>query len=82
MAGAYLDDGTLEDRIDAIRELHDDGRFLYVIKILDAGRLRDKAEEAIRYALQFHTFVDAWNIGMYDVGDVLRNLKLLDEVLP
>jgi len=82
MAGAYIDDGTLEDRIDAIRDLHDDGRFLYVIKILDAGRLRDRAEEAIRYALQFHTFIDAWNIGMYDVGDVRRNLELLDDVLP
>ncbi len=50
MTGAYIDDGTLDNRIDAIRDLHDDGRFLYVIKILDAGRLRDRAEEAIRYA--------------------------------
>jgi len=82
MAGTLLDDGTQEDRIEAIRRLHDAGRFIYIIKILDAGRLRAKAEEAIRYALQFHEHVDAWNIGMYDLSDVRRNLKLFGEVLP
>lgn len=82
ITGAYIDDGTPEDRIAAIRDLHDDGRFVYVIKILDAGRLRGRAEEAIRYALRFYAFIDAWNIGMYDAGDVRRNLELLDAVLP
>jgi aryl-alcohol dehydrogenase-like predicted oxidoreductase len=82
MAGAYMDDGTLEDRIEVIRDLHDAGRFVYAIKILDAGRLRAQAEEAIRYALQFHTFIDAWNIGMYDLRDVSKNLKLFGDVLP
>jgi aryl-alcohol dehydrogenase-like predicted oxidoreductase len=82
MAGAYVDDGTQEDRIDAIRRLHDAGKFVYVIKILHAGRLRAQAEEAIRYALQFHGFIDAWNIGMYDLRDVRKNLELFGEVLP
>jgi aryl-alcohol dehydrogenase-like predicted oxidoreductase len=81
MAGAYLDDGTQQDRLDALRALHDDGRFVYVIKILNAGRLRDRAESAIRYALGFHEFVDAWNIGMYDARDVERNLRLLRDAL-
>ena len=82
MAGAYVDDGTQEDRIDAIRDLHDAGKFVYVIKVLHAGRLRAQAEEAIRYALQFHEYIDAWNIGMYDLRDVRSNLKLFGEVLP
>lgn len=81
VAGAYLDDGTQQDRLDALRALHDDGRFVYVIKILNAGRLKDRADEAIRYAFRFHEFLDAWNIGMYDAGDVRRNLKLLQEAL-
>jgi aryl-alcohol dehydrogenase-like predicted oxidoreductase len=81
VAGDYVDDGTQQDRLDAIRALHDDGRFVYVIKILSAGRLRGEAESAIRYALQFHEFIDAWNIGMYDATDVRRNLKLLREAL-
>ena len=81
IAGVYVDDGTQQDRLEALRALHDDGRFVYVIKILNAGRLRDQAESAIKYALQFHEFVDAWNIGMYDASDVRRNLKLLHEAL-
>jgi hypothetical protein len=81
MAEAYMDDGTQEDRIDAIRDLHDDGKFVYVIKILHAGRLRDQAEEAIRYALKFHGFIDAWNIGMYDGEDVRKNLIIFERVL-
>lgn len=81
VAGAYVEDGAQEDRVDAIRELHDAGKFVYVIKILQAGSLRDRAEEAIRYALQFHEFIDAWNIGMYDAHDVERNLRLLREAL-
>jgi aryl-alcohol dehydrogenase-like predicted oxidoreductase len=82
IAGAYVDDGTQEDRIEVIRDLHDAGKFVYVIKLLDAGRLRGQAEEAIRYALQFHGFIDAWNIGMYDTGDVRKKLKLFGEALP
>jgi len=81
MAGTYMDDGTQEDRIDAIRCLRDAGKFVYVIKILHAGRLRAQAEEAIRYALQFHEFIDAWNIGMYDANDVQRNIALIRDVL-
>ncbi|OGD47840.1 hypothetical protein A3K69_05870 [Candidatus Bathyarchaeota archaeon RBG_16_57_9] len=81
VAGAYLDDGTQQDRLDALRALHEDGRFVYVIKILNAGRLRDRADEAIRYAFRFHEFIDAWNIGMYDAADVRSNLRLLNEML-
>ena len=76
-----MDDGTQEDRIEAIRSLHDAGKFVYVIKILQAGRLRARAEEAVKYALQFNGFIDAWNIGMYNAHDVERNLRLLREAL-
>jgi hypothetical protein len=54
----------------------------YVIKILHAGRLRDSATDAIRWAYQFHDFVDAWNIGMYDMNDVYSNIAMMEEVLP
>lgn len=64
MRGGFLDDGSLEDRLEVIRALKHAGKGVYVIKLLDAGKLRDDAEAAIRYALQFHDFIDAWNIGM------------------
>jgi len=34
------------------------------------------------WALRHHEFIDAWNIGMYDTGEVARNLELLGEALP
>ena len=82
MAGAVIEDGTLTEHIDAIRAVKEDGRGVYVIKLLHAGRLRDSAEDAIRWAYQFHDIVDAWNIGMYDMNDVYSNIAMMEEVLP
>jgi len=78
---ANIVDGSLEEHIEAIKNLKEAGKGVYVIKILNAGRLRDEADSAIRFALQFHDFIDAWNIGMYDVEDIERNVRLFREVL-
>jgi aryl-alcohol dehydrogenase-like predicted oxidoreductase len=79
--GTYVDDGTQQMRLDALKALHDAGKGVYVIKILAAGRYRGDAEACIRYALGFHDFIDAWNIGMYDVADVKRNIALFADAL-
>ena len=77
----YLDDGTQQMRLDALKALHDIGMGVYVIKLLAAGRYRDDAEACIRYALGFNDFIDVWNIGMYDIADVKRNITLFIEAL-
>ena len=82
LTGMFVEGGSLGEHLDAIRAVHDAGKGVYVIKLLQAGRLRDRADEAIMWALQHHDFIDAWNIGMYDTGDVARNLELLGEALP
>jgi predicted aldo/keto reductase-like oxidoreductase len=82
MVGAVIDDGTLSEHIDAIRAIKEDGRGVYIIKILNAGRLRDSAEDAVRWAYQFHEIVDAWNIGMYDMNDVYSNIAIMEEIVP
>ena len=82
MAGAVIEDGTLEEHLEAIRALKEDGRGVYVIKVLNAGRLRNSAADAVRWAYQFHEIVDAWNIGMYDMNDVWSNLDMMEECLP
>ena len=79
--GVLVEDGTPEEHISALRSLKEAGKGVYVIKLLNAGRLRDEADSAIRFALRFHEFIDAWNIGMYDLGDVKRNLELFGEIL-
>jgi len=80
-AAALIEDGSLDEHVGAIRALKEAGKGVYAIKLLYGGRLRDDAESAMRYALRFHGFIDAWNIGMYDAGDVERNLRLFGEVL-
>ena len=79
--GTVIVDGTLEEHLQAIRDLHDAGKGTYVIKVLNAGRYRDEAEACIRYALGYADYIDAWNIGMYDIADVKRNIRLLAEVI-
>jgi aryl-alcohol dehydrogenase-like predicted oxidoreductase len=79
--GTVMDDGTLQDRIDAIRNLKDRGKGVYVIKLLNAGRLRDRGDEAIIWNLQFKDFIDAWNIGMYSVEEVKHNIDLFKKYL-
>jgi aryl-alcohol dehydrogenase-like predicted oxidoreductase len=79
--GAVMDDGTLEERINAIKTLKDEGKGIYVIKLLNAGRLRDIGDEAIEWCLQFKDFIDAWNIGMYDISDVKHNIWLFKKHL-
>jgi aryl-alcohol dehydrogenase-like predicted oxidoreductase len=79
--GHFIDEGNIQKHLDVLQKLKDEGKGVYVIKLLSAGKLRDKAESAIRYALQFHEFIDAWNIGMYGVEDVKANIKLFKEVL-
>jgi aryl-alcohol dehydrogenase-like predicted oxidoreductase len=79
--GAYVDDSTLDERIEAIRKLKENGRGVYVIKLLNAGRLRERGDEAIEWCLQYHDIIDAWNIGMYDVSEVKHNIELFNRVL-
>jgi len=81
MHGSVMTDGTLEEHLQAIRDLHNAGKGTYVIKVLNAGRYRDDAEACMRYVLGYRDFIDAWNIGMYDIADVKRNVALFSEVL-
>jgi len=81
MAGALIDDGTLNEHLEAIRALKEARKGIYVIKLLYGGRLREEGDTAIKYALQFHEYVDAWNIGMYDTSEVEHNITLLEEAL-
>jgi len=81
MHGSVMTDGTLKEHLQAIRDLHDVGKGTYVIKVLNAGRYRDQADACIRYVLGYSGFIDAWNIGMYNISDVEKNITLFRESL-
>ncbi len=69
LTGMFVEGGSLGEHLDAIRAVHDAGKGVYVIKLLQAGRLRDRADEAIMWELQHHEFIDAWNLDL--LGEAL-----------
>lgn len=79
--GAFIEDGSLEEHVQTIKDAKKSGKGVYVIKLLNGGRLRNEAEVALSFAFRLHEHIDAWNIGMYDISDVARNLELLGETL-
>jgi aryl-alcohol dehydrogenase-like predicted oxidoreductase len=76
--GAWIEDGTLEEHVSAIKNAHEAGKAVYVIKLLNAGKLRNESESSLRFAFNYHSFIDAFNIGMYSIDEVRTNLELLD----
>jgi aryl-alcohol dehydrogenase-like predicted oxidoreductase len=80
LSGMFVE-GNLEDHLGAIAEIHDAGKGVYAIKLLQAGRIRDEAKEALKWAFGFHEVINAWNIGMYDIEEVAMNKTLLEESL-
>jgi aryl-alcohol dehydrogenase-like predicted oxidoreductase len=79
--GTWIEDGSLKEHISAIKKVYETGKAVYVIKVLDAGKLRRKSHSSLRFAFQYHQFIDAFNIGMYSVDEVRTNLKLLKNTL-
>lgn len=78
--GAWIEDGTLTEHISAIKSAYEAGKAIYVIKLLDAGKLRDEGESSVRFAFQYHPFIHAFNIGMYSVDEVRMNLRIFEDV--
>ena len=77
--GSLIEDGSLEEHLEAIKQVYDSGKGIYVCKVIDAGKLRDKGKSALRYVLQYNSFIHAWNIGMYSIDDVKRNIRIFKE---
>lgn len=78
--GAWIEDGTLTEHISAIKSAYEAGKAIYVIKLLDAGKLRDEGESSVRFAFQYHPFIHVFNIGMYSVDEVRMNLRIFEDV--
>ena len=81
MKGTYVDDGTQQMRLDALRALPRRGEGRLRHQDTRRGALQGEGDDCIRYALGFHDFIDAWNIGMYDVADVKHNIALFASAL-
>jgi aryl-alcohol dehydrogenase-like predicted oxidoreductase len=79
--GAWIEDGTLKEHVSAIKGAHAAGKAVYVIKLLNAGNLRNESDSSLMFAFQYHSFINAFNIGMYNVDEAKTTLRLLNDVL-
>jgi aryl-alcohol dehydrogenase-like predicted oxidoreductase len=79
--GSLIEDGSLKEHLETIKLLYETGKGVYVGKVLDAGKLKYEADSSIRFALQYHSFIHALDIGMYSIEDVLKNIRIFEQVL-
>lgn len=79
--GSRINDGTLDDMLSALKACYEQGKGVYVIKILGRGDLVDDLEEAIRFVCGY-PFIHAYNIGMRNLREAEENLSLIMEHAP
>jgi len=74
-----LMDGSVEQIVAVLTEIHDQGKAVCGMKALARGGLRPQARLALRYVLELPC-VDAVTVGMMHRQEVLQNLEALEEL--
>ena len=62
-----------------LREMHDQGKGIYGMKVMAEGEMRGRAREAIRYQLDSGC-MDAFVIGMESRAEIDENVRLTEEL--
>jgi hypothetical protein len=63
---------------ETLRSIHAQAKGVVGMKLIAAGRLRDRAPEAVRYVKGL-PFVDAFVIGMLHKEEIIENCRLVEE---
>ncbi len=79
--GSRIDDGNLEDMLDALKACYEAGKGVYVIKILGRGELAHDIKGALEFVCQY-PFIHAYNIGMRNLEEVSENLRFINQLAP
>ncbi len=74
MKGMGIIDGTAEEMLDAIREAHSAGKFIYAMKSLAGGNFVPEREKALRFILSKEE-IDAVVVGMVTPLEVEWNVR-------
>ena len=62
-----------------LREMHEQGKGIYGMKVMSVGEMRGRARDAIRYQLDAGC-MDAFVIGMESRAEIDENVRLTDEL--
>jgi aryl-alcohol dehydrogenase-like predicted oxidoreductase len=79
-AGVNMD-GSPEQVVPALEQLHAAGKAVYGMKVLGAGRLADDPRAAIEYVLGLGT-VHALTIGISQLAHLEQNVRTIEELSP
>lgn len=75
--GIGIQDGTRDEMLEAIKEVHEAGTGIYSMKPLGGGHLIKDAESAFNFVRAID-FIDAIAIGMQSTDEIDANIKLLE----
>ncbi|MBU5440212.1 aldo/keto reductase [Tissierella sp. MSJ-40] len=76
--GIGIQDGTIEDMLNAIKVIHDMGKGIYAMKPLGGGHLIKEVEEAFNYVKNI-PFIDSIAIGLQSKVEIDSNINLLEK---
>ena len=76
--GIGIQDGTIEDMLNAIKVIHDMGKGIYAMKPLGGGHLIKEVEEAFNFVKNI-PFIDSIAIGLQSKEEIDSNINLLEK---
>ena len=76
--GIGIQDGNIEEMLDALQKVHDQGVGVYGMKPLGGGHLIKDSEEAFNFVKNLKQ-LDAFAIGMQSTDEIDANLQLLNK---
>ncbi|HAQ40920.1 MAG TPA: aldo/keto reductase [Clostridiales bacterium] len=77
MKGVGIQDGTIDDMLNAVKKAKEDNKFIMAMKIYGGGHLITKAKEAFDFVNNI-SYVDSMAVGMSTVEEIDANICYLE----
>jgi aryl-alcohol dehydrogenase-like predicted oxidoreductase len=78
--GLRIREGTLQDMLDALRLLYEDGRGVYIMKPLGRGLLSKELREALSYVLKI-PYAHSVSVGITGIDELEDDVRITEGVL-
>lgn len=76
--GLGIHDGTIDDMLNELKQIHDLGKGIYAMKPLGGGHLIKNIEDAFNFVRDI-SFIDSIAIGMQSIKEIDANINLMDK---
>lgn len=76
--GSRIEEGSLSEMDLALKKAHDNGKGVYVIKVLGKGELTYDIQGALEWTMSHHDFIDVYNLGVANMSELRQNLQTVN----